>query len=105
MTDDTTAYETDPNDTAPYDTSAYDTTGYDITGHDDASSGGPPPEPTVEALVAAGFDVSALSEEQHEVLRALTVEELALLVDIRGRLDAAAPEVQAHADVAGGALF
>ncbi|MFJ2932571.1 aroma-sacti cluster domain-containing protein [Streptomyces sp. NPDC087219] len=62
-------------------------------------------EPTLEALAAAGFDVDALSEEQQEVVRALTPEELALLVDIRGRLDAAAPEVQAHADVAGGALF
>lgn len=61
--------------------------------------------PGLAALTAAGFNVDALSEEQHEVLRALTPEELALLVDIRGRLDAAAPEVQAHADVAGGALF
>ncbi|KIF07306.1 hypothetical protein PL81_02700 [Streptomyces sp. RSD-27] len=68
--------------------------------HDDA-----PSEPTLEALAAAGFDLDALSEEQYEVLRALAPEELALLVDIRGRLDAAAPEVQAHADVAGGALF
>lgn len=64
-----------------------------------------PAEPSLVALAAAGFNVDALSEEQHEVLRALTPEELALLVDIRGRLDAAAPEVQAHADVAGGALF
>ncbi|WP_395513710.1 aroma-sacti cluster domain-containing protein [Streptomyces racemochromogenes] len=64
-----------------------------------------PAEPTLEALAAAGFDLDALTEEQHEVLRALAPEELALLVDIRGRLDAAAPEVQAHADVAGGALF
>ncbi|MET7754627.1 aroma-sacti cluster domain-containing protein [Streptomyces sp. NPDC005389] len=63
------------------------------------------PEPTLEALAAAGFDVDALSEEQLDVVRALTPDELALLVDIRGRLDAAAPEVQAHADVAGGALF
>ncbi|MFG2715766.1 aroma-sacti cluster domain-containing protein [Streptomyces goshikiensis] len=59
----------------------------------------------MEALAAAGFDLDALSEEQCEVLRTLAPEELALLVDIRGRLDAAAPEVQAHADVAGGALF
>ncbi|MBT1184082.1 hypothetical protein HET69_08660 [Streptomyces sp. CJ_13] len=59
----------------------------------------------MEELAAAGFELDALSEEQYEVLRALSPEELALLVDIRGRLDAAAPEVQAHADVAGGALF
>ncbi|WP_328946159.1 hypothetical protein OG259_36640 [Streptomyces sp. NBC_00250] len=72
---------------------------------DNASAGDATPEPTLEVLAAAGFDVDALSEEQQEVVRALTPEELALLVDIRGRLDAAAPEVQAHADVAGGALF
>nr|WP_322871850.1 aroma-sacti cluster domain-containing protein [Streptomyces goshikiensis] len=59
----------------------------------------------MEALAAAGFELDTLSEEQYEVLRALSPEELALLVDIRGRLHAAAPEVQAHADVAGGALF
>ncbi|WP_374200869.1 aroma-sacti cluster domain-containing protein [Streptomyces bambusae] len=75
------------------------------TPYDDTSSGDTPSEPTLEALTAAGFDLDALSEEQYEVLRALAPEELALLVDIRGRLDAAAPEVQAHADVAGGALF
>ncbi|CAL9363263.1 aroma-sacti cluster domain-containing protein [Streptomyces sp. enrichment culture] len=63
------------------------------------------PRPTLEALTAAGFNVDALSEEQLEVLAALTPQEIALLVDLRGRLDAAAPEVQAHADVAGGALF
>ncbi|MEU9084833.1 aroma-sacti cluster domain-containing protein [Streptomyces sp. NPDC048357] len=73
--------------------------------YDEASSGDSPSEPTLKALTAAGFDLDALSEEQYEVLRALAPEELALLVDIRGRLDAAAPEVQAHADVAGGALF
>ena len=82
-----------------------DTTSHDTPGQDDALPGEPSSGPTLEALGAAGFDVDALSEEQHEVLRALTREELALLVDIRGRLDAAAPEVQAHADVAGGALF
>ncbi|MEV6246038.1 aroma-sacti cluster domain-containing protein [Streptomyces sp. NPDC051742] len=71
----------------------------------DTPSPGSASEPTLDALVAAGFDVDALTEEQHEVLRTLTPGELALLVDIRGRLDAAAPEVQAHADVAGGALF
>ncbi|MGE7384324.1 aroma-sacti cluster domain-containing protein [Streptomyces sp. NPDC004126] len=59
----------------------------------------------MRALTDAGFDTDRLSEDQLEVLRALAPEELALLVDIRGRLDAAAPEVQAHADVAGGALF
>jgi hypothetical protein len=64
-----------------------------------------PSRPTLETLAAAGFNVDALSDEQLEVVAALTAEELALLIEIRGRLDAAAPEVQAHADVAGGALF
>ncbi|AZM92933.1 MULTISPECIES: aroma-sacti cluster domain-containing protein [Streptomyces] len=73
--------------------------------HDDAPPGGAPPAPSLRALTDAGFDTDRLSEDQLEVLRALAPEELALLVDIRGRLDAAAPEVQAHADVAGGALF
>jgi hypothetical protein len=68
-------------------------------------SGDSPSAPTLDALAEAGFDLDALSEEQHEVLRGLTAEEVALLIDIRGRLDEAAPEVQAHADVAGGALF
>jgi hypothetical protein len=77
----------------------------DTVPRDNAPSGSSLSGPTLEALTAAGFDVDALSEDQQEVLRALTAEELALLVDIRGRLDAAAPEVQAHADVAGGALF
>ncbi|MFI5642450.1 aroma-sacti cluster domain-containing protein [Streptomyces goshikiensis] len=77
----------------------------DTTPYEDVSSGDSPSGPTPEALAAAGFELDALSEEQYEVLRALSPEELALLVDIRGRLDAAAPEVQAHADVAGGALF
>ena len=93
-------------DTAPYDDAPFDGTPRgDTPAHADAARADGPPEPTLEALAAAGFDVDALSEEQHEVLRVLTPEELALLVDIRGRLDAAAPEVQAHADVAGGALF
>jgi hypothetical protein len=72
-----------------------------VNDHDDA---GTTPAP-LDALTAAGFSVDALSDEQREVLCALTPEELSLLIDIRGRLDEAAPEVQAHADVAGGALF
>jgi hypothetical protein len=71
----------------------------------DLPSGDHPAGPTLGALVAAGFSLDALSDEQQEVLRGLTAEEVELLIDIRGRLDEAAPEVQAHADVAGGALF
>ncbi|MFF3499801.1 aroma-sacti cluster domain-containing protein [Streptomyces sp. NPDC003247] len=56
-------------------------------------------------LRAAGFAVDAFTEEQREVLRALTPHELGVLVDIKGRLDDSGPEVQAHMDIAGGALF
>ncbi|MFC8273130.1 aroma-sacti cluster domain-containing protein [Streptomyces sp. NPDC057271] len=83
---------------------------------DSAASGRPTPsEPTLAALAAAGFSIDALNDEQHDVLRGLTAEELTLLIDIKGRLDEAAPEVQAHigipgaelqaGEVAGGALF
>ncbi|MGW4383223.1 aroma-sacti cluster domain-containing protein [Kitasatospora sp. NPDC004531] len=57
------------------------------------------------ALAAAGFDLSGLTEEQRAVLRGLTDQELALLVDLASRLEEAGPEVQGHAEVAGGALF
>jgi hypothetical protein len=39
------------------------------------------------------------------VLSELTPEELAVLLDIKSRLDAVEPEVQAHGEIAGGALF
>jgi len=61
--------------------------------------------PPLERLQAAGFAVDTLTEEQREVLSALTAQELGLLVDIKSRLDEVGPEVQAHSDIAGGALF
>ncbi|OKJ02937.1 aroma-sacti cluster domain-containing protein [Kitasatospora sp. CB01950] len=63
------------------------------------------PDRALAALAAAGFDLSGLTEEQHAVLRSLTDQELALLADLKGRLEEAGPEVQGHAEVAGGALF
>ena len=60
---------------------------------------------TVSELEALGFAVAQLPEEQQEVLRALTDEELSLLVDIKARLDEVGPEVQAHSEIAGAALF
>ncbi|MEU4178544.1 aroma-sacti cluster domain-containing protein [Streptomyces sp. NPDC026589] len=57
------------------------------------------------ALYEAGFPVDLLTEEQREVLCGLTPEELAVLLDVKGRLDAVGPEVQAHGEIAGGALF
>ncbi|MYW82457.1 hypothetical protein F610DRAFT_01830 [Streptomyces sp. LaPpAH-199] len=61
--------------------------------------------PLPPALYEAGFPVDLLTEEQREVLAELTPEELALLLDVKSRLDAVGPEVQAHGEIAGGALF
>ncbi|MFD6801216.1 aroma-sacti cluster domain-containing protein [Streptomyces cyaneofuscatus] len=77
---------------------------------------GPPPHPSpsphhpeqlpVEAvLYEAGFPVDLLTEEQRLVLSELTPQELTLLLDVKNRLDAVGPEVQAHGEIAGGALF
>ncbi|TDU03340.1 hypothetical protein EDD99_1762 [Streptomyces sp. 846.5] len=60
---------------------------------------------TLDRLQTAGFALDALNDEQREVLRALTPQELAVLIDIKGRLDELGPEVQAHSEIAGGALF
>ncbi|MEV3928268.1 MULTISPECIES: aroma-sacti cluster domain-containing protein [unclassified Streptomyces] len=57
------------------------------------------------ALYEAGLPVDLLSDEQRLVLSELTEEELAVLLDIKSRLDAVEPEVQAHGEIAGGALF
>lgn len=59
----------------------------------------------LDRLETAGFAVDALNDEQREVLSALSAHELAVLVDIKGRLDEVGPEVQAHSEIAGGALF
>ena len=66
----------------------------DVTGDD-----------TLYALAAAGVPVDSMSEEEREVFRRLTRAELDLLLDIKSRLDAAGPEVQAHALATGAALF
>ncbi|MEW2065439.1 aroma-sacti cluster domain-containing protein [Streptomyces sp. NPDC007346] len=71
---------------------------------------GPPPtqpeQPPTEALLhEAGFPVDLLTEEQRQVLDELTPQELTLLLDVKSRLDAVGPEVQAHGEIAGGALF
>ncbi|MFG2426457.1 aroma-sacti cluster domain-containing protein [Streptomyces sp. NPDC048590] len=57
------------------------------------------------ALYEAGLPVDLLTDEQRLVLSQLTEEELAVLLDIKSRLDAVEPEVQAHGEIAGGALF
>ncbi|MEU3577875.1 aroma-sacti cluster domain-containing protein [Streptomyces globisporus] len=72
-----------------------------MTGPPDSGERLPPPD----ALYEAGFPVDLLTEEQREVLSGLTPQELALLLDVKSRLDAVGPEVQAHGEIAGGALF
>jgi hypothetical protein len=60
---------------------------------------------TLADLEANGLDVRALTTEQQDVLRGLSDDELALLVTIRAKLDEVSPDVMAHSEVAGGALF
>lgn len=57
------------------------------------------------SLEAHGFPVAHLTDEERGVLGALTPDELSLLLDIKTRLDEAGPEVRAHSEIAGGALF
>lgn len=57
------------------------------------------------ALTNAGFPVDELTEDEIAVLSGLSAPEVALLIGIKERLDAAAPEVQAHVTVAGAGLF
>lgn len=63
------------------------------------------PSHTLADLEAHGFPIGALTGEQRAVLLGLSTEELALLIDIKARLDEVGPEVQAHGEVAGAALF
>lgn len=57
-------------------------------------------------LAAAGFPVAGMDAEQRAVLGALTREELAVLLDVKRRLDGAEPEVLAHeASMVGGLFF
>jgi len=59
----------------------------------------------LERLRAAGFSIDALSDEQLDVLTGLSAHELHVLEDVKRRLDDVEPEVRAHGDFAGGALF
>jgi hypothetical protein len=60
---------------------------------------------TLEELEAHGFEVRLLTPEQQDVLRDLSPEEFQMLIDLRARLDEVGPEVQAHSEIAGAALF
>lgn len=57
------------------------------------------------SLEASGFPLAHLTDEERLVLGGLTPDELSLLLDIKSRLDEAGPEVRAHSEIAGGALF
>ncbi|MFE9010683.1 aroma-sacti cluster domain-containing protein [Streptomyces cyaneofuscatus] len=70
-----------------------------------AHSEQPEQRPVEAVLHEAGFPVDLLTEEQRVVLSELTPQELTLLLDVKNRLDAVGPEVQAHGEIAGGALF
>ncbi|MFE9681323.1 aroma-sacti cluster domain-containing protein [Streptomyces sp. NPDC006285] len=74
---------------------------------DPAAAGGPDDrgDDTLRALESHGFGLAALTDEQRQVLRELSVAELELVLDLKERLDEAGPEVQAHSEIAGGALF
>ncbi|MFJ8883825.1 aroma-sacti cluster domain-containing protein [Streptomyces sp. NPDC102402] len=76
-----------------------DSTGVPPTPEDGEQAGIP------AALYRAGLPVDMLTDEQRLVLSELTEEELAVLLDIKSRLDAVEPEVRAHGEIAGGALF
>jgi hypothetical protein len=60
---------------------------------------------TIDELEAHGFAVRDLPAVQQAVLRDLAPEEFLLLVDIKARLDEAGPDVAAHSEIAGAALF
>jgi hypothetical protein len=62
------------------------------------------PDPLAE-LRLAGFPVDVMPDEQLAVLTDLSAAEITLLLDLKRRLDAAEPEVQAHVTVAGAGLF
>ncbi|WP_329454390.1 aroma-sacti cluster domain-containing protein [Streptomyces sp. NBC_01497] len=62
-------------------------------------------EQTLDILASHGFGVDGLTDEQRQVLGELSSQELELVLDIKARLDEVGPEVQAHSEIAGGALF
>lgn len=63
------------------------------------------PDP-LERLAAYGFPLDDLPAEQREVLKELSDEEVAVLLDVRMRLDEAGPDVVAHQmNAVGGLMF
>ena len=60
-----------------------------------------PPLDPLAVLKASGYALEALTQEQRAVLAALSAEEVSVLAGIKGRLDEAGPEVEAHLMVGG----
>lgn len=59
----------------------------------------------LDRLSELGYSLEAFTDEQLDVLRSLTDDELAVLTDIRLRLDEHEPETQAHTSMTIGGLF
>jgi hypothetical protein len=60
---------------------------------------------TLSILQNHGFPLSEMAPEELAVLAGLSDTELDLLLTIKAQLDEAAPEVVAHSEMAGAALF
>ncbi|WP_037607083.1 aroma-sacti cluster domain-containing protein [Streptacidiphilus rugosus] len=58
----------------------------------------------LDRLIGLGFDLAYATEEQLTVLTSLSDQEIALLVDVKRRLDEAGADVEAHG-IEGGALL
>lgn len=69
-----------------------------------SSTGGSGP---IGRLREAGFDLAQFTDEQLELLAALSEDELSVLLDIKERIGDIVPEVQAHGVpmTIGGLLF
>jgi hypothetical protein len=61
----------------------------------------------ISRLSALGIDTERLSDEQRGVLDTLSAEELAVLSNVKERLETAGGDVQGHSDdgVIGGVIF
>jgi hypothetical protein len=72
-----------------------------------AGSGGTDDPGPIGRLRAAGFDLAQFTDEQLELLAALSADELDVLLDIKERIGDIVPEVQAHGTpmTIGGLLF
>ena len=54
------------------------------------------PDDALDRLRTAGFDLELFSDEQLDLLKELSTEELTVLLDIKERIGEVRPEVEAH---------